>query len=112
MVRLPASARAWDSADFETILKQEVRALGLEYLPLQKGLQSGSVALDRNLDVMVLDRRHGDGHAVIRLGLFYSGIVAGCSCADDPTPVDEVSEYCEVEITLDLASALASFALL
>ena len=34
-----------------------------------------------------------------------SGIIAGCSCADDPTPVDTTTEYCELQLEIDRESA-------
>jgi hypothetical protein len=48
----------------------------------------------------------------VKAGLFYTGIIAGCSCADDPTPVDEVSEYCEVCIEIDRDTTEATVTLL
>ena len=45
-------------------------------------------------------------------GIFYTGVVAGCSCADDPTPVEEQHEYCEVLIEINRATAEAVIRLL
>ena len=41
----------------------------------------------------------------IKLGVFYKGIVTGCSCADDPTPNNESNEYCVVQLLLDKEDA-------
>ncbi|MEZ5541890.1 MAG: hypothetical protein R3F42_07590 [Pseudomonadota bacterium] len=46
-----------------------------------------------------------------RAGLFYTGIIAGCSCADDPTPVEEQAEYCVVDITIDRLTGAATIRL-
>lgn len=111
MVSLNKSVQAWDSDDFESVLKMEVKALGLDHLPLQKGLSSSSVALDHNLELVVLRSDERNNRVTVKLGAFYSGIIAGCSCADDPTPTDEVNEYCELEVSINLANGLASVVL-
>jgi len=49
------------------------------------------------------------GHEIaLRIGVFYRGIIAGCSCADDPTPVEPVNEYCELNLRLDKSTAMAT----
>ena len=55
-----------------------------------------------------------DAQSVIRVtvGIFYTGIIAGCSCADDPTPVEENTEYCEVQLEIDKKTAETTIALL
>jgi hypothetical protein len=88
MTRLPESAAAWDTPEFEDVFRRELGSLGTAELPLQQGLTTGDAA---------------GIHA--RAGIFYSGIIAGCSCADDPTPVDEQSEYCEVQVDIDRKTA-------
>ena len=47
-----------------------------------------------------------------KIGVCYTGIIAGCSCADDPTPLDEHAEYCEVQVEIDRVTAEARFTLL
>ena len=48
----------------------------------------------------------------VKAGIFYTGIIAGCSCADDPTPIDELNEYCVVQLDIDLATADTTVTLL
>ncbi len=38
-------------------------------------------------------------------GIFYAGIIPGCSCADDPSPAHEYAEYCEVRLEIDRLTA-------
>ena len=45
-------------------------------------------------------------------GIFYRSVIGGCSCADDPTPVDEQAEYCEVVVEIDKVTAEAKVTLL
>lgn len=111
-MQLIESAKAWNSEAFESVLKREVATLGKTRLPLQQGLAHSSYALDDNLRIVLLDRSQRGRTARLRLGAFYSGIIAGCNCADDPSPPDEITEYCEMQIELDLDSGDACIALL
>jgi len=42
---------------------------------------------------------------LITAGIFYSSIIAGCNCSDDPTPVDLNSEYCEMLFIINKSNA-------
>lgn len=109
---LPASLRTWGTPEFESTLKQEVARLDATQLPLQQGLTTSSYALADKLKVSVIRVTEEARFVRVKAGLFYTGIIAGCSCADDPTPVDEVTEYCEVQIDMDKTTAKATISLL
>jgi hypothetical protein len=112
MLRLPRTLAAWGTPDFEAILREETRQLGAEQLPLQQGLSVGNYALASRLDVMVI-RAYEEGVCIrVEAGIFYTSVIAGCSCADDPTPVDENSEYCEVRFDIDRVTARTAVVLL
>lgn len=111
MVRLPKAIEAWGRADFRETLVREIEDLDPGRLPLQQGLSAGSRVADGGFRAMILAVAETDRCLRIRAGIFYSGVVAGCSCADDPTPVGENPEYCEIDITLELASAEAAIIL-
>jgi hypothetical protein len=101
MPRLTRSLAAWNTPAFDTVLKEEIAQLDVDSLPLQQGLSSGSTSLDSSLGVMIL-RVHEAAHAIqVRAGIFYSSVLSGCSCADDPSPIEENTEYCEVELDID-----------
>ncbi len=104
MMCLSHTLRAWNTANFEATLKQEV-ALSARYLPLQQGLSSSNYVTDAPITVMV--HRVAELENVIRVkaGIFYTGIMGGCSCADDPTPTSESNEYCAVQLDIDKTSA-------
>lgn len=107
MLQLTRSLAAWGTPAFEATLKEEIAQRGAGFLPLQEGLRTGSTSLDSELEVMIL-RVAETPHAIqVRAGIFYSSIVSGCSCADDPTPIDENSEYCVVELEIDRESGEA-----
>lgn len=107
-MRLTDSLRAWGTPQFDQALVREVQGLPLDALPLQRGLTIGSVVLDAPRQVMVLGT-HEDTEAItVRVGVFFGGMVGGCSCADDPTPVQPTNEYVEMSIRIDRATADAS----
>ena len=109
---LEKSRKAWGSEQFDSILKTEVEQLGLEHLPLQQGMSQSSYALDDKLKSTVLGVTDDADFIHARLGLFYTGVIAGCSCADDPTPEDEITEYCEISIDIDKLTAAGNIKLL
>ena len=105
MLKLTLSLLAWDSAQFKPVFMQEVSALNADTLPLQQGLIHSSYALSDNLTVSVLSTSTNNDKLLIKAGLFYTGVIAGCNCADDPTPVDENNEYCEALFSIDRKTA-------
>jgi hypothetical protein len=112
MLRLPESVKAWNTPEFRDVVKREIEALDAAALPLQQGLARTSHVTDKPFHAMFLAADETDGKLRVKVGIFYSGIIAGCSCADDPTPIDEVNEYCVVQFDIDSATAEATVALL
>lgn len=112
MIHLTRSLTAWGSPAFDGILKREIAQLGAGQLPLQQALAVSSIALDDKLQVMIINVAEAAGFLRVKAGIFYSGIVAGCSCADDPTPIDVNAEYCVVQFDIDKATAVATVTLL
>ena len=112
MMQLPRSLAAWDSPEFDATLKAEIEQLDASLLPLQAGLSRSSYATNSPHAAVVLGATNEAGAIRVRVGIFYSGIIAGCSCADDPTPVEEENEYCEVQVVIDKATGAATVTLL
>jgi len=112
MLILKDSIKFLGSNVFEKRLKAELETLGVDQLPLQQGLSHSNVALDHNIQAVILHSTEESRQLRIKVGLFYSGIIAGCSCADDPSPIDEQNEYCEIEVRIDKASGQNTIILL
>ncbi len=74
-------------------------------LPLQQGLTISSHVTERPVQAMILSTGEEASLIRVKAGIFYTGIIAGCSCADDPTPIAEQNEYCVVEFCIDKQSA-------
>ncbi len=111
MIHLNKTLRAWGTADFNTVLKQEIAQLGADQLPLQQGLTSANYVTAEPISVMIHKVAEMDNIIRVRAGIFYQGILGGCSCADDPTPTSESNEYCEVQLDIDKSSAVATVVL-
>lgn len=111
-MQLTHSLTAWKTADFSDIFKAEVKQLDPDLLPLQQGLAHSSSANGANLGVTVLNLGETPDEIQVKAGLFYSGIIAGCSCADDPTTQHEVNEYCEVRFAIKKHTGEATVTLL
>lgn len=111
MIELASSLKAWNTPAFADVFKREVSSLDTKSLPLQQGLKYSSVALADKLSVSILKTSETDDSIFARAALFYTGIIPGCSCADDPTPVDETNEYCEVSICINKTTAESSITL-
>lgn len=110
MMRLGKALRAWGTPDFAAVLRQEI-AQGAGHLPLQQGLSTGNYVADGPITVAINSVAELEKVIRIQAGIFYQGVIGGCSCADDPTPDSEINEYCEVQLDIDKATAEAAVTL-
>ena len=99
---LPAALAAWGTPGFQAALKRELEALAPDALPLQQGIAQGGLADGTDITVSVFSTRD-DAQAIhANLGVFFTEIVAGCNCGDDPMPLPA---YCVMRCSIDKASA-------
>lgn len=105
MIRLDKALHAWGTPDFKAVLKQEIAQLGADQLPLQQGLSTGNYVTADPITVVINSVAETETVIRITAGIFYQGVMSGCSCADDPTPVSKSSEYCEVRLDIDKTTA-------
>lgn len=112
MILLPQSLKAWNSADFNEHFKAEVEQLKADELPLQQGLSLSSYVSGEPFKVMVIGTSDEGDVIRIKAGIFYTGIIAGCSCSDDPSPTDVQPEYCDIQFDINKHSAETTTTLL
>ena len=105
-MHLERTLRTWGTPAFEETLKQELLQ-NLSRLPLQQGLSTGNYVADGPVQIVIHKMSEADDAIRVRAGIFYQGILGGCSCADDPSPSGESDEYCEVLVELDRSTAMA-----
>ena len=111
MIRLDKAMRAWGTADFKTVLKQEIEQLGAGQLPLQEGLSTGNYVADEPYTVTINSVSELENRICVKVGVFYKGVLGGCSCAEDPTPASDINEYCEVKLDIDKTTTVTTVAL-
>ncbi len=80
-------------------------------LPLQQSLSAGNYTMGDKFSVTILGVTEENDFLRARAGILYTSIIAGCSCADDPTPLSELNEYCEVQLDIDRKTGETTVAL-
>lgn len=110
MIRLARSLSAWGSLEFAAVLKQELEQQA-DGLPLQQGLSASSSVADAPVTAVIHNVAETENAIRIKAGIFYQGLLGGCSCADDPGPPGENNEYCELLLEIDKTTAMASVVL-
>jgi hypothetical protein len=104
VIYLPEAWRTLGTGRFSEMLRDELEALSVEQLPLQQCMTQGSHVPEQRMQVAILGMKDAGADMHIRIGVFFNSIVAGCSCADDPTPIEPLSEYCELLLRMDKRS--------
>lgn len=110
MIKLEQALRAWGTPEFEAAFKQEI-VHSADQLPLQQGLTTGNYVAADPITVAIISVAELGNIIRVRAGIFYTSVIGGCSCADDPTPISKNNEYCEVEMDVDKVTAATSIAL-
>ena len=100
-VKLSKSLNAFHTKDFNAVLKNELQQIDKALLPLQQGLTLSSYVGKSPLSAVILNISDKANSILIKAGIFYTGIIAGCSCSDDPSPTDEQNEYCELQFEIN-----------
>lgn len=108
MIVLTKALAAWGKPQFDQVFKDEFLHIDASSLPLQEGLSQTSYVSDGAIEAVIIDTAETDNGIRVKAGIFYSGINAGSCCADDPTPVSEQTEYCEMLFEIDKNTAEAN----
>jgi hypothetical protein len=101
------SLAAWGTDAFAAVLKRELETLRASTLPLEAGMSLDGHVEDALVVATVLSARDAPHSICARAGIFFSEVLGGCSCGDDPT---SQPAYCELEVVIDKATARVSFA--
>lgn len=112
MIHWPQVVSAWDTPDFQATFIASLQALDISALPLQQALAHSSHVSDSPRTVMILDSSATAELIRVKTGIFYAGVIAGSCCADDPTPLCEQTEYCELQVEIDRQTAVMQASLL
>lgn len=104
-VKLTKALQAYNTPEFDNILKKEIQSIHPDKLPLQQGLSLSSYVGKSSFSAIILNQIEDTIYIKVKVGIFYTGIIAGCSCSDDPSPTDEQTEYCEMQFSIHKESA-------
>ena len=112
MIRFQRALNAWRTPAFEEVVKREIENVDAKLLPLQQGLSHSSYASEESFSVVVLGFTGSGASIRVKAAIFYTGLIPGCSCADDPTPEEAYPESCEVLFDIDTTTAETTVTLL
>ncbi|MBT8429849.1 MAG: glucosamine--fructose-6-phosphate aminotransferase [Gammaproteobacteria bacterium] len=105
-IRLGHCLEAEDSERFKQRLASALNALPRGSLPLHAGCGQGGLVDDSDISASVLGVEQDNDRFVARVGIFFTEIVGGCNCNDDPL---EVNAYCVLEVAISRADGVATF---
>ncbi|MDJ0805969.1 MAG: glucosamine--fructose-6-phosphate aminotransferase [Gammaproteobacteria bacterium] len=103
---LPNALRDWQSECFAKTLKQEIEGLQAGSLPLMDGVSQGGVPDDASVSVSLLKTVEAPSSIHADLGVFFTEVLAGCNCGDEPMAMHG---YCEMQVSIDKTTAEAVF---
>ncbi len=106
MVMLKASIADWGSDRFATTFKHEVERLKNGDLPLTQGASISGYVDDEHLSVIMKHYSETDDELIVEFGIFFSEIIAGCSCGDD---APKENSYCDMRAVINKESTEALF---
>lgn len=110
-MKLPELVLSWGTDGFSEELKSAIESMDGKTLKLQQGLERSSVASDDGLKAMVLSSHETAECIECKVGVFYSGFIAGCACDDDPTPQEAIPEYVDLRVRISLEDGSTNVAL-
>lgn len=112
MIDLSETLTAWPTPEREATLKLALEALDAACLPLQQALARGSQVSAEPFQVMVLTTAETEDGLRARVGIFFTSLIGGCQCADDPTPLEPLLEYAQIEVAIQRETGMAYLRLL
>ena len=112
MIDLSETLATWPTSEREAALKRALEGLDAACLPLQQALTQGSQVTAEPFQVMVLTTAETEDALEARVGVFFTSLLGGCQCADDPTPLDPLPEYAQIEVTIQRETGMARLSLL
>ena len=106
MKKFTGVLNAWQTAQFKQTLKKTIESLQPGCLPLAGGTTQGGFVNDQNISATILGSCESETDIETRVGIFFTEVVANCSCGDEPM---ELNAYCEIKVNIDKETALPRF---
>ncbi len=111
-VLLPNTLLAINLPHFKTTFVKELSTVNKNLLPLQRALSHSSYLSNEPFQVIYMSHQLTADELLIKTTIFFTGIIAGCSCTDDPTPQDTQTEACELLVIVNRDTAQTTFTLI
>jgi len=90
----------------EKVFKRELENLPASTLPLEKATTRGGFVDDSDISVCVISLKQDETGIQAKVGVFFTEIIVGCGCGDDPIPENA---HCEMLISIDKTTCRAEF---
>jgi hypothetical protein len=109
MTKLIQTLNNWDTDSFSQTLKDEIKTIKADDLPLLKSTTQGGIVNTEKSGITILRKTETLNNIIVYIGMFFTEIVPSCSCGDDPM---EANNYCEIEIKINKLNANTTFKLI
>ena len=106
---LANTLRKWPHGSWKSVLKSEIESLPSGSLPLEEAVTRCGIVDDNDISVTVINTSQNSTSIKARVGVFFTEIVAGCVCGEDPTAENA---YCELLVRIDKITAAADITLI
>ena len=106
MIQLSKTCESWPSADSASVLKDEIKHLDAGSLPLQQFTTQGGIVDDADISVTVLGLDDQGDEIRAKVGVFFTEVVGGCNCHDDPVLANA---YGELRLSINRQTAEVAF---
>lgn len=108
-INFKKTLNCWGTDLFSTQVVDEIMSLKTGVLPLQHGLTQGDMASEQPTKVAVINSHETSNIIEVKLAVFFTEIISGCSCGDKPV---DINGYCEMLLTIDKNTAAAAFCII
>jgi len=108
MIKLIKSLQAWNTRTFAETLQAEIQQLSAAALPLHQCSGQGGMVDHDSISASILASRATEQALEIRLAVFFTERIGGCSCHDDPLVQNS---YGELLVSIDRQTSAASISL-
>ncbi|MFW2372561.1 MAG: glucosamine--fructose-6-phosphate aminotransferase [Gammaproteobacteria bacterium] len=109
MQHLTLSNLDLESRSFTRNFKHYLEQLEPDSLPLHRCTSQGGMVDDTNISVSILSVEETESTIEVKIAVFFTEIIGGCSCGDDPL---SENAYGELLAIIDTASRKLTFSVL
>jgi len=106
MIKFEKSLNAFSKPNFNTVLKQQLLDLNIDYMPLYKLTTQGGKIDNKNINFSIYSSKELERCIQIKIAVFFDELVAGCSCGD---PIIKIANNSEMFLQINNLTAEINF---